>query len=521
MSLTNNGGATITFNGNLALTTGTNAAFTATGGGTVTVTGANNTLATTTGTALLVANTTIGATGLKFTSISAGTGSGSAGDGIVLNNTGSTGGLTVTGNGTTASSGGTIQHKTGTDGDTANGIGIYLNSTASVSLNWMQLNDFDNFALFGSSVSGFALNNSVVNGTNGTNGAMPYDEASVWFSQLAGAATLTGDTISGGRQDNVHVQNSSGTLSNLTIADPNCAIQNNSTSTDGNAGITILASLTANVTTTISNCQFQGNRSDTIHTDAADTSTLNVTISGNTIVAGTGVNNQGNLGMEVTASQSAQVTFAVTNNKVGTPDGTTQQPLMNTGINVFGSATSRLSGTVTNNTVINGGNTCPNSTPPPTTIGCSGTGIRIYNSESSILNAKVDSNNVSNVALDYGIDVTNNGSGTASSTGNIQVAVTNNTVSVLSTAIDDIHIRGRRDTTSCTRISGNTTTIIGGTGPFGLDVSQAQTAIFKLEGDTGQTATANLAANNPGATPQTTSGTITVVPSGTCTGIPA
>ena len=62
IALTTNTGATIRFDGGLTLATGANAAFAATGGGTVAVTdptGATtgNTLATTTGTALNIANT--------------------------------------------------------------------------------------------------------------------------------------------------------------------------------------------------------------------------------------------------------------------------------------------------------------------------------------------------------------------------------------------------------------------------------------------------------------------------------
>ena len=55
ISLTSNTGATINLTGGVNLSTGTVAAFTATGGGTINVTGAANTLATTTGTALNVA----------------------------------------------------------------------------------------------------------------------------------------------------------------------------------------------------------------------------------------------------------------------------------------------------------------------------------------------------------------------------------------------------------------------------------------------------------------------------------
>ena len=69
-------------------------ALNATTSGTLTVTGALNTLNSTNGTALNVANVNIGAGGLTFKSISAGAG---ANNGITLDTTGSTGGLTGTG----------------------------------------------------------------------------------------------------------------------------------------------------------------------------------------------------------------------------------------------------------------------------------------------------------------------------------------------------------------------------------------------------------------------------------------
>src|SRR5262249_5461800 len=65
-----NGGATFSFTG-VSISSGANPGFVATGGGTINVTGSTNTLATTTGTALNVSNTTIGASGLTFKSISA------------------------------------------------------------------------------------------------------------------------------------------------------------------------------------------------------------------------------------------------------------------------------------------------------------------------------------------------------------------------------------------------------------------------------------------------------------------
>jgi hypothetical protein len=137
ISLTTNTGSTISFTGGISLSTGANDAFTATGGGTVTATQNNtsivNTLTTTSGGALKVTSTTIGAAGLTFRSITATSGSN---NGIILDTTGASGSLTVTGNGgtcingnTAGCSGGTISNKTGGDASTTQGSGIFLNGT--------------------------------------------------------------------------------------------------------------------------------------------------------------------------------------------------------------------------------------------------------------------------------------------------------------------------------------------------------------------------------------------------------
>ncbi|MEA2598622.1 MAG: hypothetical protein QOF01_5091, partial [Thermomicrobiales bacterium] len=224
-SITDTGGAgvllsgnsnTVNFTGTLNLNTGANAAFTSTnpslqGIVSVNPVGANNNvLTTTTGTALSIDDTNISANGLEFKSISAGT-SGSPANGIFLNNTGSSGGLTVTGSGT-AGSGGTIQNTTGADGATA-GIGIYLQNTRNVSLDLMQLNGHANYAIRGASVVNFTLANSTINGTNGTNAGT--DDGSVRFTELTGSASVTNSNISGGHEDNFAVVNTSGVLDRI------------------------------------------------------------------------------------------------------------------------------------------------------------------------------------------------------------------------------------------------------------------------------------------------------------------
>jgi hypothetical protein len=160
ISLTSNTGATISFSGGIVLSTGTNAAFTATGGGTVNATGGTNTLATTTGMALNVTNTTIGASGLTFCSIA----TNGAASGMVLNNTGSSGGLTVTGDGVNTTlggngSGGTIQN--------TSGVGIVLQDTANVSLNYMNITNSATDGITINNINGFTFNRSKITDSTG------------------------------------------------------------------------------------------------------------------------------------------------------------------------------------------------------------------------------------------------------------------------------------------------------------------------------------------------------------------
>ena len=202
--------------------------FSATSSGAVTVTGTGNTITSSTGTALNVANTTIGAGGLTFQSIASGAG---ANNGITLDTTGASGGLTVTGNGTT-SSGGTIAGKTGADASSTSGIGIYLNGPKSVSLARMDIEGHQNYGIRGNNVSGFTLDNSTVGATaiNGTSNTADADatgfvgESSIRFYNLLGSATISNSTIDLGFGKTIVVVDT-GTLNRLTIT--NSTVRNN------------------------------------------------------------------------------------------------------------------------------------------------------------------------------------------------------------------------------------------------------------------------------------------------------
>ncbi|WP_233259698.1 hypothetical protein [Ramlibacter sp. WS9] len=216
VNLANNTGATVNFNagGNgLDITTTSGAGFTATGGGTVSVQGSGNTIASGSGTALNVVSTTIGASDLNFVSIA----SSGAVNGIVLNATGSSGGLTVSGNGG-ANSGGTIQNSTGSA----------IIATNTQDLNLTQVN----------------ISNPAEHG--------------ILATDLRGTSSLTNVTIDGfgvgNNEDGLHfVNNGVSAVSTMTITDSTF-----SNGIDGNDGILMEAQGTSNMTLTVTGSTFTG-----------------------------------------------------------------------------------------------------------------------------------------------------------------------------------------------------------------------------------------------------------------------
>jgi hypothetical protein len=128
VSLANNAGAQVSFGGGgLVIGTMTGTGFGATGGGTVSVTGAGNTVASAGGVAVSLGGVGTGASGITFQSVSATGGT----SGIVITGITSGAGFQVTGSGSSAGSGGTIQ---GTSGDA-----VSLSGAGTVHLSLMQV----------------------------------------------------------------------------------------------------------------------------------------------------------------------------------------------------------------------------------------------------------------------------------------------------------------------------------------------------------------------------------------------
>lgn len=267
----------------IAVTTGSGTGISLTDGGTVTASG-TNTINASTGTALDVENTDIGSGDLIFKSISSGTGGSAANNGITLIDTGSAGGLIVTGDGNATQggdgSGGTIESKTGSDDSTTSGDGIFLESTDDVQLDDMHFGPagsnntstitFANFAIFGEHVNNFILENSTLNGVSGThldNGGAPSNEGTIAFgvqpdfaqptvNGLTGSATITNSIIGNGFTNVLYVYDNSGTLNELNVTGNTLGGNNDVNGSAGNDEVNIEADGTSAIDANISNNSF-------------------------------------------------------------------------------------------------------------------------------------------------------------------------------------------------------------------------------------------------------------------------
>lgn len=310
IDLTNSGGL-VAFRGGLSATTTSGVAFNAVGsGGTIIVCDENdclpaatgalvNTLTSTTGTALNVANTTIGANNLEFRGIS----SNGAPSGIILNTTGSSGGLAVKGNSSgicggsvgagppaTAAAvtapvvadctGGTIQNSTGP--------GIVLTNTNNVSLTRMRVINGGNDGVQGTNVTGFTLASSFFdeNGDDIHESGVDFGETSgTTPNGLHGTCSVTNSTIRYSYYNGFSVRNFNGpalTSCNITGSQ----FRANPADPSPNDSVFFEASGTNSIATTITGNHFSSQEGDHIQTNGVNSGSLNVGITNNTFTGG-------------------------------------------------------------------------------------------------------------------------------------------------------------------------------------------------------------------------------------------
>jgi len=387
VSATSNTGAHVAYTGTLNLTrSGGGDTFTATGGGGVKATSAANVLSSGSGTAIEVASTTIDSGGLNFQKVS----SSGADNGIKLENTGSTAGLTVSGTGA-AGSGGTIASSTGP--------GILLSSTFAVSLASVKVNSGGDDGIRGANVNGFSLTGSSEVSGNGN----AVTEDGLDFTNLTGTVALTGATVSSSADNNVSVVNASGTL-NATVSGG--AYSSTSSSAVGADGIHVEGTETGTIGLKVEGATFANNRDDHVQvtTDGSNTTAENITLKNNTMS-----NTVGSAGGNVTLNPggNAAMKTAITNNEI------TGARIEGITIDTPGSAVSpqpaTIDATITNNTIGN-----------PAVAGSgssSGNGIGIRSNGMATVKVLVENNSISQYINAEGILLTqNDGNGSLDAT---------------------------------------------------------------------------------------------------------
>ena len=381
ITLTNDGGATVNFNGQLTLSTGANAAFTATGGGVVNASAANNTVATTTGTAVNISSpSNIGGSGVKFQSVTVNNGaSNSAANAIILN--GTTGSFNVTGDGSTTAglldrdgSGGTINRTTGHS--------VLLTNASNVTLRQMN-------------ITNSATNFDGVNSTGGSNivlSAMNFDTPgrNGWgATNVGGVSSVDNNSRFFGWNTN----NASGVVVDQNVSFTSFTVDNSLFSTSATGADGFLFDLNAGSgTVTVTDSEFTlidqdgvqinndgsgtltaivqrnnfhdadstgGDGNNTLFLWNAGSSTLNFTVGGATVADGNSFTNLGRLVVlagviQVNATTSSQTgTRLVGTIQNNTISGSTGRRGIDVGLEANGGAHGGHDVTIDNNSISN------------------------------------------------------------------------------------------------------------------------------------------------------------------------
>lgn len=311
--------------------------------------------------------------------------------------------------GTFAANGGTIANKSGTDGSTSAGIGVFLNNVQGVALSNMQLNDFSNFAIRGNAVTGFSLVDSAIDGSNGDSAAE--DEGSVRFDNLLGSALFNNNLISGGFENNLAVINDTGILDRMTVTGGTIGL--NATAT-GNDGILVEAQSSATLNVTVSGVHFSGARGDMVQCNGTGASTLDCVLEDNTFENGHSNIVSGGGGVTVSGGGAGSNIIQTYDVSGTAPSGQTIIGAEGNSLTInYVGGTGNVTGNVMNNQIGVAG--------MPGSGSVQGAGILMGASQSVVHNTTVDSNSVwgvtgslgaielvANVDVPFNATVTNN-----------------------------------------------------------------------------------------------------------------
>ncbi len=347
-------------------------------------------------------------------------------NGIVLNNTGATAGLTVSGNAGSCTSAGTC---TGGAIQNTTGDGLALTNTRNVSLTRLFVGTAANHGINATTVNGLTLASArVQDAGNGDN------EHGLNLVNVTGTVTIDATTFSGASEDLIHLENNN---TNVTLNVTNSSQFSYPASIGGfaNSAILLLPGGTAAVTASIQNATFTNIRGVAAQIGANllnSTGTQNFTFSNNTInvtIAGRAS------GVVVGGQELTTTNITIANNAFTGAGG-------NGVISIDTNDTSRVQGTVSGNQITN----------PP------GIGMFVAVDEAATNDIVFDNNTITNSGGD-GIQAVNFG-GVGVST--MQLAITNNLINGHSAALAQSFVGGISFTgfedTSCVVLRGNNVT---------------------------------------------------------------
>ncbi len=254
--------------------------------------------------------------------------------GLSLLNT--TGSLTVTGDGSTAGSGGTLS------GGSPN---VALANAAGVSLNFMTITGAGTDGIFGNGVNGLTLNHVVVQNS----GAAAAGNMGVDISNLSGTVNITNSTFTGSADDNFFAEVSGGSMGMIVT---NSTFSNNSSTVSGaNDGLLLQLDNNSSSVISITGSTFSANKGDHFQMALANSASANLTFTGNTLTGG----NAGALAADILVNAatgvpgySGTVNYNISNNNISGSILSAINVILGTS-----SATGFFSGVILNNTIGN------------------------------------------------------------------------------------------------------------------------------------------------------------------------
>ena len=421
-----------------------------------------------------IRNSTISATGVTFQSVT----SNGAISGIVLNNTGTSGGFSVTGMGATVGSGGSIDNSTS--------HGISLTNTRNVSLNGISVDNTNGHGIFGTTVAAlpgqmnsFQLTNSEILNAGDGNGDSGVFFGTIGQNNLANTATLNNILIDNYQENGIEVVNTT----NTAIINVQNSTLRNATGTFASNGILVDCGVTdsANHMLTVTGCDIRNIVGTGITLDGEGIGTHALTVQQTRIediaLAGAGQ------AIIATAAQTATMTVDISNNSNFNGDGF--DDVIGNVVIVAALDSATVTGQVSNNTITFSGN--PSNGSGLRLLGDGGFGGE---NETFTLELNCNNNTITNVDA-AGIQIISRD--TTNALGIVSVNANNNVITNNGNGLEGISANSQDSASLCLNATINNVTTGGGFDAFGLlqqnssslSISQASAAALSAENSGG------------------------------------